>query len=260
MLSMFKFRPLIDLSSADWIYDTFEWAMQSFDNEEFFQRSLLVQPTNEFFPGNVDSVHAKAENIFKHTLAYAGLAHWPFQLQPPELFENLPAHQIELTRLERNSTVSMLPVVYQHPLTLSYNPQQTLKPEDLSSSFAHVIAQHMLLQSHQLPPGGVDYLTEGSEVLAVFMGFGVMLANSAYTFRGGCGSCYNAQANRQASLSENEIVFALALYCRLKGIADSQAVACLKKHLKSNYKQACKQLDKRPDRLARLMEYKREVS
>lgn len=259
MLSIFKFRPLIDLSSADWICDTFEWAMQNFDNEEFFKRSRLVLPTNEFFPGNVDSVHAKAENIFKHTLMYTGLAHWPFQLQLPELFESLPAHQIELVRVERNSTVSMLPVTYQRPLTLSYNPQQTLKPEDLSSSFAHVMAQHMLLQSRQLPPGGEDYLSEGSEILAVFMGFGVMFANSAYTFRGGCGSCYNAQANRTASLSENEIIFALALYCRLKGIEDSHAFSCLKKHLKSNYKQACKQLDKRPDRLVRLMEYKREV-
>jgi hypothetical protein len=255
MLSIFKFRPLIDSSSADWIYETFEWALLNFDIQEFYQRSELVLPTNDFFPGSVDSVHAKAENIFGHTLKYTGLTHWPFRLEAPEIFKNLPAHQIALTSIERNSVQVMLPVSYEQPLSLTYNPQQTLKPEDLSSSFAHMIAQHMLLQSHKLPPGGVDYLTEGSEILAVFMGFGVMLTNSAYTFRGGCGSCYNAQANRVASLSENELVFALALYCRLKGIENSHAAAYLKKHLKSNYKRACKQIDKRPEILAKLMKH-----
>lgn len=258
MLSIFKYRPLIETSSADWIYDTFEWAIQNFDKKEFFQRSQLIQPTNEFFPGSVDSVHAKAENIFRHTLKYAGLEHWPFRLQSPEVFENLPVQQMALIDVERNSCDEVLPVaMYERPFNITYNRQQTLKPEDLSSSFAHIIAQHLMLQSHQLPPGGVDYLIEGSEITAVYMGFGVMLANSAYTFRGGCGSCYNAQANRQASLSESEIVFSLALYCRLKEIPDPQVFACLKKHLKSDYKQACKQIDKRPEVLARLLEYKR---
>jgi len=76
------------------------------------------------------------------------------------------------------------------------------------------------------------------------MGFGVLFANSAYTFRGGCGSCYNASANRQASLSENEILFALAVFCHLKKIDTKRANQGLKKHLKSSFTIARRQVEK----------------
>jgi len=72
-----------------------------------------------------------------------------------------------------------------------------------------------------------------------------LLANSAYTFCGGCGSCYNAMANRQPALTELDSVFTLALFCRLKGIKTKAATQHLKKHLKSSYKQAVKQIDQR---------------
>jgi hypothetical protein len=261
MLTIFQSRPLIDSSSADWIFDTFEWVLQNFDSDEFFHRSRLVQPTNDFFPGNVDSVHAKAENIFQHTVRHAGLSHWPFRLQSPEQFKNIPAVPLHFAAVVRDSKHNTLPaLICEHALHLTYNPQQTLKPEDLSSGFAHWIAQHLVAQAQQLPPKGMDYLAEGTEVLAVVMGFGVLLANSAYTFRGGCGSCYNGQANRQATLSEDEVVFALALYCRLKEIPDGHATSFLKKHLKSSYKRARKQIEKQPEALKTLMKYRRDSS
>jgi len=55
------------------------------------------------------------------------------------------------------------------------------------------------------------------------IGYGVLLANSAYTFGGGCGSCYNATANRQPALTKLENVFALALFYQLKGIGFKEA-------------------------------------
>jgi hypothetical protein len=257
MFSVFKSQPLIEHESAEWIFDTFEWALKFFDSNEFFQRSRLIQPTNEFFAGNVDSVHNKAENIYRHTLNYAGLVHWPFELQKPELYQITPSPQLTLYAVERDSLKRSLPAIFSdEPLYISYNPQQTLKPEDLSSTFAHVIAQHLVAQSQQLPPGGPDYFAEGSEVLAIFMGFGVMFANSAYTFRGGCGSCYNGQSVRQATLSEDEVVFSLALYCILKQIPISEATRHLKKYLKGSFKRALKQINTQPQCLEKLVKFK----
>jgi len=253
MISLFKQRPLIEQESADWIFETFEWALRYFDHHEFYKRSRLIQPTNEFFAGNVDSVHNKAENIYRHTLNYAGLVHWPFQLQKPENFQAVPFPKLALISLDRDSVNRNLPVINSEaPIFISYNPQQTLKPEDLSSTFAHVMAQHLVIQSQQFPPGGADYFAEGTEVLAIFMGFGVMFANSAYTFRGGCGSCYNGQSNRQATLSEDEVIFSLALYCRLKKIPTSQATRHLKKYLKSSFKRALKQINNQTKNLEKL--------
>ncbi len=246
--SFFNKKPLIEQDTANWIIDTFQWALDNFDKNEFYKRSQLVQPNNQFFPGKVDSVHAMASNIFKHTLNYSGLAQWPFKLQAPEQFQGLPPPRLQLDHdkktVERDSVgpAKNELVTEQEALFVSYKPQQTGKPEDLSSTFAHLLAQHVCLQTQKQPPGGLDFFAAGTEVLGVFMGFGVMFANSAFTYRGGCGSCFNAQANRQSTLSEEEAVFALAVYCHLKNIPNKEATQHLKPHLKKHYKQALTQV------------------
>lgn len=264
--AILKPKPLVDQASADFIFTTVAWVLQNFDHQEFFQRTRLVAPSNDFFPGRVSSVEEKAQNIFQHTLAYAGLSHWPFQLKTMVEREvnsecqRPPEPQSELALIYRNSLHSQgqseaeqVPVIIsQNPLFVFYNPQQTLKPEDLSASYAHVIAQHLIIQSGLQPPGGNQFFAEASEVLASMMGFGVLLSNSAYTFRGGCGSCYNAMANRQPALTELDSVFALALFCRLKGIPYKQATGHLKKHLRSSYKKALKQIDQELEQVSDL--------
>ncbi|MBL1416227.1 MAG: hypothetical protein COB27_005055 [Moritella sp.] len=258
MLNIFRSKPLIDDASCEWMFDTFEWALTHFDQQEFFQRSQLIQPTNDFFPGNIDSRHGMAETIFNHVVKYAGLSHWPLQLQAPQNFSSQPPALLDLSAIQRNSSVSnTLPaLIAPQPLAMTYNPQQASKPGDLASSYAHHLAQHIVAQSQQLPPGGADYFNASTEIVAVFMGFGVMMANSAYTFRGGCGSCYNAQANRQASLSEDNVVFALALFCRLKGISTGDATRNLKGYLRRDFKQALKQIEREPARLQQLLALK----
>lgn len=260
-----KPKPLVDQNSADFIFTTVAWVLQNFDHDEFFKRTRLVAPSNEFYPGRVSSVDEKAENIFQHTLRHAGLRHWPFELKSMIERETNsecqvpPAPQEALEVIHRNSYPNIsdsdegadtygkqVPIIITpQPLFVFYNPQQTLKPEDLSASYAHVIAQHLIIQSKQPPPGGNQFFAEASEVLANMMGFGVLLSNSAYTFRGGCGSCYNAMANRQPALTELDNVFTLALFCRLKGIPNKEATMHLKKYLRSSYKQAVKQIDQR---------------
>ena len=258
MLIIFRSKQLIDDASCEWMFDTFEWALTHFDPQEFFQRSQLIQPTNDFFPGNIDSRHGMAETIFDHVVKYAGLSHWPLQLQAPQSFSSQPLALLDLPVVQRNSSASnTLPaLIASQPLVITYNPQQASKPGDLASSYAHHLAQHIVAQSQQLPPGGAEYFNASTEIVAIFMGFGVMMANSAYTFRGGCGSCYNAQANRQASLSEDNAMFALALFCRLKGIPTGVATRNLKGYLKRNFKQALKQIDREPARLQQLLALK----
>lgn len=247
-------KPLIDQQSADWIFATFAWGLRHFDGKDFFANSRLVQPSNQFFPGRVSSVAEKADNIFKHTLFYAGLPHWPFELKPiyaqmtDEACQRPPQPQEALANVIRHSGLNVQDQVAvlmtQQPLYVFYNPQQTLKPEDMAASYAHVIGQHLMIQSQQMPPGGHGYFAEAAEVVAHMLGFGVLLTNSAYTFRGGCGSCYNAMANRQPALNELENLFILALYCRLKKIENKVVFQHLKKHLHRLFKRAGKQIDR----------------
>jgi len=241
---------LISNESALWIIDCYRWALENFDSEEFYQRTALIQPDNRFFPGDVSSVEEKAENIFKHSLKYAGLEHWPIRLEHTNLQNQQRLESFGLEKIARNSQFQSKSQALSesintpHTIEISYNRQLTLKPEDLASHFSHMFAMHLLKEANQPPPGGIDYAVEASEVLAVFMGFGVLFSNSAYTFRGGCGSCYNASANRQASLSESEILFALAVFCHLKKIDTKTATQGLKKHLRSSFTIARRQVEK----------------
>lgn len=263
MFALFRNKPLVDEDTADWVFETFAWALQTFDATEFFQRTQLIQPSNEFFPGRVSSVEEKAANIFQHTQRYAGMTHWPLQLLSQQHLQNDPQCQIapspqpQLEKIERDSSITdNSPVVSEQPLQVFYNPQQTLKPEDMVASYAQVMAQHLVIQGRVLPPGGQNLFAEASELLAGFMGFGVLLANSSYTIRGGCGSCYNAMANRQPALTEYDNVFVLALFCQLKGIDRKTATRYLKKHLHGPYKLAVKQIEAEPDKLAALQQFR----
>jgi hypothetical protein len=89
-------------------------------------------------------------------------------------------------------------------------------------------------------------------LLAIFLGFGLMFANSAYNFRGGCGSCYNPYAQRSAYLSETEATYALALFCVLKDSPNSDVTPHLKKHLRGIYRKSVRELSDNTSKVARL--------
>ena len=98
-----------------------------------------------------------------------------------------------------------------------------------------------------LPPGGADYSPMAGELTGVFMGFGIMFANSAVIARsGGCGGCGGGQSPvRQVFLSEEEATYALAVFCHLKSIDGNKATKHLKKHLRRFFKAALKDCKQR---------------
>ena len=253
MFGLFNSKPVLDETSTQWLFDTFEWALREFDAELFRSHTVLVQPTNQFFPGRVDSLDGMANLIFDRVKGYAGVAHWPTLVADQNLcpaFER-PAIEIEapLRRAEGAVPEGVDP---DHCLLIPYNPQQLNKPEGIIASFSHILAHYLGQMADEPPPGGADYWPQATEVLAIFLGFGLMFANSAYTFRGGCGSCYNPNAERAASLTEVEATYALALFAVLKGIPNGEVTGHLKSHLRGIYKRSVKQIQGRMEGLEQL--------
>jgi hypothetical protein len=246
MLStLFKSAPVVDTGTRDWIFDSYAWAIENFELTVFKNDSQLILPTNQFYPGSVSSIHQMAQFVFEHTLKYAGMSAWPIRLVEPhqltgttlpllKVSENLRGESVNIT--VENEQVQMIDI--------SYNPAQVNQPQDLVSSFAQVLATILVLQSKTLPPGGKEFVPQAIDLVACFMGFGVIFANTAYQFKGGCGSCNNRSANRQASLPEQETVYALAVFCVLKSISAKTVLPHLKAHLKGNFKKAVKEIEK----------------
>ncbi|MDM3872437.1 hypothetical protein QSV34_13880 [Porticoccus sp. W117] len=252
MLSLLKPKPVIDDASVAWLLDCFQWAIEHFDRKAL-QQCKLVLPSNEFFPDRVNSVHGMAQAIFSRVIGYAGLSHWPFTLVSPENFIAAPVPQLSLDSSQRNNSETGTESAPMR-LIVSYQPQQTKQPQAMAAAFGHLVAQHLVYQSGQTPPGGSDYVAQATEVVAIFMGFGLLLTNSAYQFRTGCGSCYDPAANRSAVLSERESLVGLAIFCHVKGIDNRHLFQHLKSHLKGTYKRAQKQLQTHSNQLTQLQQ------
>lgn len=236
----------IDEDSHQWILDTFSWALTHFDVAEFKNNSQLVLPNNQFYQGSVTSVHEMALSIFKQTATYAGMQQWPIILITPEQFfagtqqitippfnmvDHCRGDNTPFAKLNEEDTAKL----QQQPIMLSYGANQVNQPQDLISSIVQNLANILIVQQASLPPGGKEFIPQAVDVIACFMGFGIIFSNTAYQFRGGCGSCNNPNANRQSALPENETVHALALFCILKAIRPNAVKPHLKSHLRKQF-------------------------
>lgn len=250
ILDLFKNKPVVEESVHNWVADTYAWAITHLNGDLFKNSSQLILPTNKYFPGRVSSVHEMAQQVFKQTVEYAGMQNWPLVLVEPHLIRDNTLPSLTTSTLLRGSS-ALIDINEPHKtvIEIGYNPAQVNQPQDLVSSFVQVLATLIVYQTKELPPGGKDYIPQSIDLVACFMGFGVIFSNTAFQFKGGCGSCNNRQANRQSTLTEVETVYCLAMFCNLKSMNKSEALPHLKGHLKNMFKRAIKQLNQQNTQL-----------
>ena len=124
--------------------------------------------------------------------------------------------------------------------------EQVNDPQAMVSSFAQSVAHALAQQAETAPQIDAEQWPLLVELVAIYLGFGVPMTNTAFAFAGGCGGCGKKAAQRQAVLSQDEALFGLALFCKLKQIESKEVLAQLKPHLKKLYKRACHQLEDSP--------------
>ena len=243
MFGLFENKPLLETSSTQWMMDSYVWCLENFDADYFYQHTVLVEPSNKFFPGRVDSELGMAELIFSRVKSYAGVSHWPTRVMDVHgcVIPETPRIEIQGQLREVNG-VEDKSLPDEQRLLIPYNPQQISNPEGMIASFAHTLAHYLGQMASRPPPGGPEYWPHVTELLAMYLGFGLMFANSAYTFRGGCGSCYNPNANRDAYLTEQQSVYSLAIFSVLKALPETTVTRHLKGHLKGFYRKAVREI------------------
>ena len=107
------------------------------------------------------------------------------------------------------------------------------------------------------PPGGEKNWEYATDLLAVFTGFGLFLANSAIDFQQFTG--YNNQGwstRKLGYLSEFELVYCLAVFCTLKNIERERLLCHLKPFLIPVYEDCLKDLRRKADIVAELARIK----
>ncbi len=238
LLNLFSKAPLLEQESSQWLRQSFNWCMNQFDSHYFYQKTMLVLPSNRFFPGRVDSHQGMAELIFERVQDYAGMKHWPFAVLPPNACATDTPQQILISGNARGVT-EPAPANAQR-LPVYYDPRHVNNPEAMIANYAHTLAHYLVSTAKKAPPGEAEHFPYATEVLAIFMGFGVMFANSAFTHQVGCGGCQ--KVGRAAFLSEDEATYTLAIFCVLKKIPANTVTPHLKKHLRGFFKRAMKEI------------------
>jgi hypothetical protein len=248
MLSLFKKAQVVDEQTSRTLQQSFQWVLDNFNQDYFHNNTELVHPTREYFPDRVDNELAMAQALCERIQKYTGLEHWPFTLVPPQQFTGTMPPLLGMDMQQRGcqaqQTATQLSTAegLSPQLEISYASAMMKKPMDLVASMSKNMAQHMLYQSQRVPPAGPQSFDATAEVLAISMGFGIFIANSAYTFRGSCARCYDPRANRSAALSEDEAIYCLALFCHYKQIDNKQVMPSLKSYLRARLKKARQQL------------------
>jgi hypothetical protein len=264
MLStFFKSKPVIDEASKEWIFDTFSWCIDQLDGDFFLKNSELILPNNTFYPGSSSSVEEMSAVIFANTLKYAGMTQWPIRLEPAESFVQKPMPQLTFTSSLRGESAKVNSQVTNQisykvegeavaaglntSIDIAFHSSQLNQPQDMIAYLVQrqagiLVNQHDAITSGISAPGGKEAFAQTIDLVACFMGFGVIFANTAYQFKGGCGSCNNQNLNREAALPELETVYALALFCVIKGIDIKPVKKELKKHLYKPFRNAHKEI------------------
>ena len=246
-------EPLLDETTRDWIHEVFAWAMRHQGQQIFFGGTRLVLPTPEFFPGRADSVHGMAQLVFDSVRRHAGLDHWPCRLQEPGALapQAYPPRALAVpTRIPHGSA---MPVATGSAALFSYAPELVPNPEALIANFAREFAHYLAAAAPERPPAGEENWGHVTELVGVFMGFGIVLANTAFNVRvNSCGSCQGPAAERPGFLSRADLSYALALFCRLKDIAPNQARPHLKSGLRPFFRRALRDIERNPDVLTKL--------
>jgi hypothetical protein len=181
--------------------------------------------------------------MFNNTKNYAGMQQWPVQLTSSAPTSNIAIEDLRLGSVIRGEKAEVAISDGNEKLMLGFTPNQVNQPQDLIAGISQALASILVVSNKVLPPGGKEYLPQAIDLVACFMGFGVIFANTAYQFKGGCGSCNNASLNRQAALSEPETLYALALFCVLKKEPLKVVKGHLKSHLRKDFANAYKSIE-----------------
>lgn len=195
-----KPKPFLDAARRDWQFETYAWLLRNCGGHAKFFDTTLVLPTEEHFPDRGMKGHAAVSALFRRARDHAGMADWPCTVErEPEESEEppRPTQGIRVFTYKRGA----------------------LEPLKLVAGFSCDLSRYLIDTFDEPPPGGDAAREPAIEIGAVFIGFGVFLANTAV---------------KQASfrLSEGELAHALALFCKLRELPLESLDAHLSPHLR----------------------------
>jgi hypothetical protein len=248
----FKRKPFLDPETADWHIENFEWLVSCYATSKALTHSQLILPKPGFFPNDGERGHALAERIFEQVKRYA-LIDWPVRLVQGDATPKQGRGLFEVS--QGRSILGTFSASTDNIPEISYAANLVNEPISLIATFAHELG-HLLV--HGAPKAIICEADEEeclTDLAAIYLGFGVFLANTAFEseqWRDDASGTQGWRTNRRGYLPEADIVFALALFVTVKGIDPSDVRSTLKGRLVKSFDEARLDLNDRAADIARI--------
>jgi hypothetical protein len=250
----FTRKSIVDDDTAAWHIDNFAWLVRQFGGAAGLAKAELVLPGPGFFVTDGETGHAFALRVFDQIKAYCGMSDWEVELvadDNPLANENAPSLVMVAPQKHALGTFG----VAGNRIAISYVPSLLQRPDKFIATMAHELAHYLLTTRREAPPcedEESEYLTD---LAAVYLGFGVFLANARFfheTYEDG--QIQGWRIGHSGYLPEPDLVFALALFIQTKSIDAGSALARLKPHLATMLRRTLRDLGKRESLLLPIRE------
>ena len=209
-------KPFLDATRRDWQFAAFAWLLRHTGGIAKFADTTLVLPTPEHFPASGMQGQAGVSALFRRVRDHAGMADWPCSVEAESAVEAGRHRGLPVLRYSEGH-----------------------EPDALVATFARELARLLVETFDEPPPGGAPLHEPAIDVAAVFMGFGVFLANSAI-------------AGPRYELNEGELAHALAMFCLLRELDPRSIDAHLNPHLRKHVRLATRDLARQREAFRRL--------
>lgn len=240
--------PVITEEERLFLIDVYKWLLRNFGGDTFYKKTSLILPVAEFFPGLFSPGETVAETVFQYVRKYAGMKDWPFELKAQGVD---PERKVPPSiAIEGNDYRPLGTFSDKNPekVVITYDPSLTSRPTQLVATFAHELAHYLTRGCAEPPPGGWENWEAATDITAVFMGFGVFMANGVFTFSQYTdGDSHGCRSSQSGYLSEEMMSFALGIFIKLKEIKPYTIYRYLEPDIKSFLIESLKELNESQD-------------
>jgi hypothetical protein len=234
----FKPRPVVDADTAAWHVENFDWLLRQFGGGAAFASITLVLPKPGFFPYDGERGHALAQRIFSQVKIYCGMSDWAVTLVADDNPLSRPA-PIAVDMIAPKPHALGTFATRGNDIQISYVPALLARPERLIATFAHELGHYRLATARERPICADDETECLTDLTAVFMGFGVFLANARFSVET---AAHGWRMGSAGYLPEADLIFALALFLRTKQLDAGATRGSLKPHLAKQLRRAMRAL------------------
>ena len=214
----------------EWLLATLKWLESEFPDRA---AGPLALPTADHFPVVSKDPAERATELFEHVRVKCGLEHVAVNLVavqgqsgPPVPLSPAIASQkwsgaAGTFQIDAGGTGGNVP-------TITYAAESINEPITLIATFAHELAHLQLAYAPSCPPGGEECEEEATDFAAVWMGFGLFLAESAFVY-----TADNTQWGYRAQgyLNRMQLLTAMAIVAARSDHSLDPVYAAMSKHL-----------------------------